>query len=218
MTPTFSGHDDISIINPRPPFLLRCPFHSYSDAVPAACGRRCSSAASRCLWRHRVRKRYRSDPEPSAELQPWLTRLPEKPRQATFTSIKRSVIVTTTNYEPTGFDEEFVKVFALKQRFSIPVLAYPRSAYFACFSLLTHLIQIISSLEVSCVHELWHSVTWTIDMLPTQCSLLPSPWAGKIRWCLLHFRTFIHGFTLRSVFTHRQNLLEKREVWHNIPL
>ncbi len=31
------------------------------------------------------------------------------------------------------------------QRFSIPVLAPPRSAYFACLSLLTHLIHIISS-------------------------------------------------------------------------
>ncbi len=30
----------------------------------------------------------------------------------------------------------------------------PRSAYFACLSLLTHLIQIISSLEVCSVYEL----------------------------------------------------------------
>ncbi len=37
---------------------------------------------------------------------------------------------------------------SLKQRFSIPVLVPPRSAYFACLSLLTHLIQIISLLEV----------------------------------------------------------------------
>ncbi len=42
----------------------------------------------------------------------------------------------------------------LHQRFSIPVLAPPRSAYFACLSLLTHLIQIISLLEVRSVHEL----------------------------------------------------------------
>ncbi len=43
----------------------------------------------------------------------------------------------------------------LRQRFSIPVLAPPpRSAYFACLSLLTHLIQIISLLEVRSMHEL----------------------------------------------------------------
>ncbi len=48
----------------------------------------------------------------------------------------------------------------LNQRFSIPVLAPPRSAYFACLSLLTHLIQIISLLEVRSMHELcsdWHA-------------------------------------------------------------
>ncbi len=48
----------------------------------------------------------------------------------------------------------------LIQRFSIPVLAPPRSAYFACLSLLTHLIQIISLLEVCSMHELcsdWHA-------------------------------------------------------------
>ncbi len=55
---------------------------------------------------------------------------------------------------------------------------------------------------------------WTvpIDMLPTQCSLLPTPWAGKIRWSLIHFGIFTHGFALRSVFTHRRNLLEKCDI------
>ncbi len=41
-----------------------------------------------------------------------------------------------------------------------------------------------------------------IDMLPTQGPLLPTPRAGEIRWSLLHFGTFIHGFALRNVFTH----------------
>ncbi len=50
-----------------------------------------------------------------------------------------------------------------------------------------------------------------IDMLPTQCPLLPTPWAGEIRWSLLHFRTFINGFALRNIFTHRR-------VWHYIRL
>ncbi len=55
-------------------------------------------------------------------------------------------------------------VITLKQRFSIPVIVHPhpspRSAYFACLSLLTHLIQIISLLEVRSMHELcsdWHA-------------------------------------------------------------
>ncbi len=77
-----------------------------------------------------------------------------------------------------------------------------------------------------------------IDMLPTQCPLLPTqgpllptqgpllPTQGpllptrsiapyslrrEIRWSLLHFGTFIHGFALRNVFTHGR-------VWHHIPL
>ncbi len=45
----------------------------------------------------------------------------------------------------------------------------PCSAYFACLSLLTHLIQIISLLEVRSMHEL------PIDMLSTQGPLLPTP-------------------------------------------
>ncbi len=69
---------------------------------------------------------------------------------------------------------------------SVPV---PPSAYFACLSLLTHLIQIISSLGVRSVHELcydWHAPY-------TQCPLLPTPWAGEICCSLLHFGTFIQG-------------------------
>ncbi len=56
---------------------------------------------------------------------------------------------------------------SLRQSFSIPVLATPRSAYFACLSYLTHLIQITSSLEESSMHELccdWQG--------PTGCSSL----------------------------------------------
>ncbi len=78
----------------------------------------------------------------------------------------------------------------LMQRFSIPVLVPPRSAYFACLSLLTHLIQIISLLEVRSVHELFrltcslHSVHCSLHrvhcslqqgpLLPTQGPLLPT--------------------------------------------
>ena len=56
--------------------------------------------------------------------------------------------------------------------FSIPVLVPPSSAYFACLSLLTHLIQIISSLEVSSVHELcshWHG-PYTVFIAPYSLS------------------------------------------------
>ncbi len=99
------------------------------------------------------------------------------------------------------------KTFAcnnLDQRLSIPVLVTPlpaRAAYCACLSLLTHLIQIISSLEAPCMNCV------PIDMLPTHCSLLPNPWAGEIRWSLVHFGTF----ALCKVFTHGR-------VWHHIPL
>ncbi len=171
----------------------------------------------------------------------------------------------------------------LDQRFSIPVLAPPRSAYFACLSLLTHLIQIISLLEVRSVHELcsdWHApytgsiapytgsiapytvsiapytvsiapytgsiAPYTVSIAPYTVSIAPytgsiapytvsiapytgsiapytgsiAPYTGsiapyslsrEIRWSLLYFGTFIHGFALRNVFTHGR-------VWHHIPL
>ncbi len=67
-----------------------------------------------------------------------------------------------------------------QQRFSIPVLAPPRSAYLACLSLLTHLIQIISSLEVRSVHELcsdWHA-PYTGSIAPYTGSI--APYTGSI--------------------------------------
>ncbi len=130
---------------------------------------------------------------------------------------------------------------SLKQRFSIPVLAPPRSAYFACLSLLTHLIQIISLLEVRSMHELcsdWHApytgsiAPYTVSIAPYTGSIAPytgsiapytgsiAPYTGsiapyslsrEIHWSLLYFGTFIHGFALRNVFTHGR-------VWHHIPL
>ncbi len=103
--------------------------------------------------------------------------------------------------------------YALDQRFSIPVLVPPRSAYFACLSLLTHLIQIISLLEVRSVHELcsdWHA-PYTGSIAPYTGSIAPYSLSREIRWSLLYFGTFIHGFALRNVFTHER-------VWHNIPL
>lgn len=88
---------------------------------------------------------------------------------------------------------------ALEQPFSFPVLVTPCSARFVCLSLLTHLIQISSLLELSSVHRL--------------CSNLHSPYKVCIapyslsRGYLLKFtslRKFIHGFVLCNIFTHRQ--------------
>ncbi len=65
---------------------------------------------------------------------------------------------------------------------------FPRSAFLACLSLLTHLIQIISSLEVRSVHELcsdWHA--------PYTVSIAPYSLSRGNRCSLLYFGTFIHG-------------------------
>ncbi len=55
------------------------------------------------------------------------------------------------------WNKKIINNVGLIERFSISVLAPPppppRSAYFACLSLLTHLIQIISLLEVRSMHE-----------------------------------------------------------------
>ncbi len=188
------------------------------------------------------------------------------------------------------------KWLPLDQRFSIPVLAPHRSAYFAFISLLTCLIQIIL-LEVRSMHELcsdWHApytgsiapytgsiapytvsiapytvsiapytvsiAPYTVSIAPYTVSIAPytgsiapytvsiapytgsiapytgsiapytgsiapytgsiAPYTGsiapyslsrEIRWSLLPFGTFIHGFALHNVFTHGR-------VWHHIPL
>ncbi len=62
------------------------------------------------------------------------------------------------------------KQITLNQRFSIPVLAPHRSTYFSCLSKLTHLIQIISSLEVRSMNELFRL---TCSLHSVHCSLLP---------------------------------------------
>ncbi len=65
--------------------------------------------------------------------------------------------------------------------------APPRSTYFACLSLLTHLIQIISSLEVRSMHELcsdWHA-PYTVSIAPYTESIAPytgsiAPYTGSV--------------------------------------
>ncbi len=98
----------------------------------------------------------------------------------------------------------------LDQWFLIPFLTYHRSAYFACLSYLTHLIQITSSLEESSMHELcsdWHGPYIVFSLLPEQ-----------VYFTLEHLFTNLRYTMTCNVFTHRQNLLVKCEVWHNIPL
>ncbi len=68
----------------------------------------------------------------------------------------------------------------LTRSFSIPVQAPPPSPYFACLSLLTHLIQIISLLEVRSMHELcsdWHA-PYTGSIAPYTGSI--APYTGSI--------------------------------------
>ncbi len=82
--------------------------------------------------------------------------------------LSRGQFLPEPGFEPTtsGYKSNALSIrprlprVSIEQRFSIPVFVHPRSAYFACLSLLTHLIQIISSLEVCSVHELcsdWHA-------------------------------------------------------------
>ncbi len=52
---------------------------------------------------------------------------------------------------------------------------------------------------------------YTGSIAPYTGSMLPTPWAGEIRWSLLHFGTFIHVFALCNIFMHGW-------VWHHIPL
>ncbi len=100
------------------------------------------------------------------------------------------------------------KTHVVAQRFPFPVLCI------FCMSRLvnTQLIQIASSVEESYVHELcsdWQA-PYTVPIAPYFLS----------RENLLKFISLqnTHGFALHSIFTHRRNLREKSEVWHNIPL
>ncbi len=81
----------------------------------------------------------------------------------------------------------------------------PRSAYFACLSLLTHLIQIISLLEVRSMHELcsdWHA-PYTGSIAPYSLSR-GNPLKFTLFWNIhswictaqcLHARTSVTSYT-----------------------
>ncbi len=55
---------------------------------------------------------------------------------------------------------------------------------------------------------------FTLSLHSVYCFILPEQ---ENRLSLFHFGMFIHGFALHSVFTHRLNILENYELWHNIP-
>ncbi len=63
---------------------------------------------------------------------------------------------------------------ALKQRFSIPILTYPRSAYFACLSLLTHQL-------VRTELRAWTVCPYTVSIAPYSLSR-GNPL--KFAWCV----------------------------------
>ncbi len=114
----------------------------------------------------------------------------------------------------------------LKQRFSIPVLVYLRiSTYFSCLSLLTHQ-RVRSELCAWTVFQLTWSVVDKCNLEQILCllKLLHVPYTvySLSRRNLFKFTSLqnIHSriCTPQHLHTHRQNLLEKCEVWHNIPL
>ncbi len=63
--------------------------------------------------------------------------------------------------------------------------------------------------KISCLLKLWYG--------PYTVSIAPYSLSREIRWSLLHFRTFIHGFALRSVFTpsvsHSSLKAKLRALW-----
>ncbi len=112
---------------------------------------------------------------------------------------------------------------ALVQRFSIQVLAPPRSAYFACLSLLTHLIQIISLLEVRSMHELcsdWHA-PYTGSIAPYSLSrgnpLKFTLFRNIHSWIFaaqrLHARTSVTSYTSVNIYNFNSRLAHFNAFW-----
>ncbi len=141
-------------------------------------------------------------------------------------------------FSTTDHNRKLIQVLdGLKQTFSIPVLAPPRSAYFACLSLLTHLIQIISSLEVRSMHELcsdWHA-PYTGSIAPYTESI--APYTGSIApyslsrgnllkftlfrnihsWICavqrLHARTSVTSYTSVNIYNLNSRLAHFNALW-----
>ncbi len=113
----------------------------------------------------------------------------------------------------------------VEQWFSIPVLAPPppRSAYFACLSLLTHLIQIISLLEVRSMHELcsdWHA-PYTGSIAPYSLSrgspLKFTSFRNIHSWICatqsLHARTSVTSYTSVNIYNFNSRLGQFNALW-----
>ncbi len=115
------------------------------------------------------------------------------------------------------------KCYTLNQRFSIPVLAPPRSAYFACLSLLTHLNQIISLLIVRSMHELcsdWHA-PYTGSIAPYSLSrgnpLKFTLFRNIHSWICavqhLHARTSVTSYTSVNIYNFNSRLAHFNALW-----
>ncbi len=111
----------------------------------------------------------------------------------------------------------------LWQRFSIPVLAPPRSAYFACLSLLTHLIKIISLLEVRSMHELcsdWYA-PYTGSIAPYSLSrgnpLKFTLFRNIHSWICaaqrLHARTSVTSYISVNIYNCNSRLAHFNALW-----
>ncbi len=115
------------------------------------------------------------------------------------------------------------KQITLNQRFSIPVLAPHRSTYFSCLSLLTHLIQIISSLEVRSMNELcsdWHA-PYTVSIAPYSLSrgkpLKFTSLQNIHSWiCVaqhLYARTSVTSYTSVNIYNFNSRLAHFNALW-----
>ncbi len=99
----------------------------------------------------------------------------------------------------------------------------PRSAYFACLSLLTHLIQIISLLEVRSMHELcsdWHA-PYTGFIAPYSLSrgnpLKFTLFRNIHSWIYavqrLHTRTSVTSYTSVNIYNFNSRLAHFKALW-----
>ncbi len=99
----------------------------------------------------------------------------------------------------------------------------PRSAYFACLSLLTHLIQIISLLEVRSMHELcsdWHA-PYTGSIAPYSLSrgnpLKFTLFRNIHSWICaaqrLHARTSVTSYTSVNIYNFNSRLAHFNALW-----
>ncbi len=116
-----------------------------------------------------------------------------------------------------------VLTLSLRQRFSIPVLAPPRSHILHVSLLLTHLIQIMSLLEVRSMHELcsdWHA-PYTGSIAPYSLSsgnpLKFTSFRNIHSWICaaqrLHARTSVTSYTSVNIYNFNSRLAHLYALW-----